>query len=253
MKTKDAHTLLQQHHPKAIQKRLSQPPKSQHISDAVLGGIDGCVTTFAVVSGTLGAGFPKSVALVLGVANLLADGFSMAISNYEAVKAHGEFVDSVVQIEEEHIDKVPAGEREEIRQIFRQKGFSGKVLEQITSTITQDRQLWVQTMLAEEYGIQNISLNPWRSAMTTFTSFFVVGLVPLIPFLLPQLAIKNQFILSACLACLMFFLIGMMKSLVFSKPVFLSGLRTLLTGGSAATIAFIAGYILRKFFDVAGA
>lgn len=77
-------SLVRQHRPAAIRARLKQPYRPQYTSDAVLGGIDGCVTTFAVVSGVLGAGFTATVALILGFANLIADGFSMAISNFEA-------------------------------------------------------------------------------------------------------------------------------------------------------------------------
>ena len=84
MKTKA--NLQQEHQPENIAQRLKQPPKTQNVSDAVLGGIDGCVTTFAVVAGATGAGFSPMVAITLGFANLFADGFSMAISNYEAIK-----------------------------------------------------------------------------------------------------------------------------------------------------------------------
>ncbi|NIP71623.1 MAG: hypothetical protein GWO16_00680, partial [Gammaproteobacteria bacterium] len=69
-----------EHHPEAIRRRLNGGSGGQSLPDAILGGIDGCVTTFAVVSGAFGAGFSATVALVLGFANLLADGFSMAIS-----------------------------------------------------------------------------------------------------------------------------------------------------------------------------
>ncbi|MDA3807356.1 MAG: VIT1/CCC1 transporter family protein, partial [Thiomicrorhabdus sp.] len=89
---KISHAALEsEHRPEAIAERLKRPPQSQNISDAVLGGIDGCVTTFAVVSGAFGAGFSPAVALILGLANLIADGFSMAVSNYEASKAQRDF------------------------------------------------------------------------------------------------------------------------------------------------------------------
>jgi VIT1/CCC1 family predicted Fe2+/Mn2+ transporter len=89
--------LIQEHQAETIKKRLQQLPKSQNISDAILGGIDGCVTTFAVVSGTIGAGLPSTIAVILGFANLLADGFSMGISDYEAQKAELEYIASVRQ------------------------------------------------------------------------------------------------------------------------------------------------------------
>ena len=86
--------LVREHRPDAIKERLKHSTASRHTSDAVLGGIDGCVTTFAIVSGAVGANFSPAVVLVLGCANLIADGFSMAISNYEAIKAQQEFKES---------------------------------------------------------------------------------------------------------------------------------------------------------------
>ena len=246
----DHEQLRLEHHPDAIKTRLQKSAKSQHISDAVLGGIDGCVTTFAVVSGSVGAGFPASVALILGFANLIADGFSMAVSNYESIKAQQEFVDGIRRAEHEHIDKVPEGEREEIRQIFEKKGFTGEVLDEIVKTISQDRHLWVETMLTEEHGIQKAGPTPWKSAAATFAAFIVVGTMPLIPFLVPALDMQLQFVLSACAAGVMFFSIGMLKSLVFALPVFTSGLRTLLTGGAAAVLAYLTGYLLRTVLGI---
>ncbi len=250
MKHREHARLVADHHPEAIAARLGQPSSNQTVSDAVLGGIDGCVTTFAVVAGSVGAGFSTSVALVLGFANLFADGFSMAISNFEAIQAQREFADSVREIERRHIDLVPDGEREEIRQIFAQKGFSGEVLEQIVTTITDDQELWVETMLAEEYGIQAQGLSPWKSGATTFAAFLLVGAVPLLPFLHMGWDMQQKFILSTGLAAIMFFAIGTGKSLVFGKPVVLSGLRTLLTGGIAAGLAFATGYVLRELFGI---
>ena len=252
MKKVSIEQLNREHHPEVIRQRLQQPQKSQSISDAVLGAIDGCVTTFAVVSGAVGAGFPARVALILGFANLVADGFSMAISNYESSKAQQEYVDSIREMEEHHIALVPDGEREEIRQIFRNKGFEGEILESIVDTLSDDKQLWVETMLAEEHGIQKDDSNPWFSAGVTFAAFVLVGTVPLLPFLSATLPMLDQFAISAALSGLMFFMIGMLKSLVFGQPFMLSGVRTLLTGGTAAGLAFFTGYLLREFLGVVG-
>lgn len=242
--------LAEEHLPEAIRERLKSPAKQNAISDAVLGGIDGCVTTFAVVSGVVGAGFSPSVALVLGFANLIADGFSMAISNYESIKAAGEFIQSVRVSEQEHIDKIPIGEREEIRQIFKKKGFSGEVLEKIVDTISADRRLWIDTMLTEEHGVQKIGRDPVKAGITTFGSFIVVGSIPLMPFMVTGIEKGSQFTFSACLAAIMFFSVGAMKSRLISKPVFRSGMGTLLTGGAAATLAFLVGYLLGEIFGI---
>jgi VIT1/CCC1 family predicted Fe2+/Mn2+ transporter len=242
--------LVEEHDPQAIRERLQRPLKQNIISDAVLGGIDGCVTTFAVVSGVVGAGLSPAVALVLGFANLLADGFSMAVSNYESIRAEAEYIQSVRASEQEHIDRIPAGEREEIRQIFTSKGFSGEVLDRIVATICADRRLWIDTMLTEEHGVQTLTRDPLRAALTTIVAFVVVGSFPLLPFMLPGLEQGKQFILSTCLAAIMFFAVGAMKSRVFSRPMLRAGAGTLLTGGTAAALAFTVGYVLHELFGI---
>lgn len=243
--------LIREHQPEMIRQRLSQGPKRQNISDAVLGGIDGCITTFSVVSGSVGAGFPSSVAVTLGFANLLADGFSMAISNYESSKAALEHIDSIRKTEERHIDEIPEGEREEVRQIYEAKGFSGELLEKIVNVITANKSIWLEVMLAEEHGISKIIPRPSISAAVTFLAFISVGAIPLLPYVSSSLETDQQFLMSAFLAGIMFFLIGMLKSLVLAKPVFISGVRTLLTGGTAAALAYFTAHFLREIMNVA--
>lgn len=251
MKSADEKELIREHHPEMIRKRLSREPDRQNIPDAVLGGIDGCVTTFAVVSGSVGAGFPSSVAVILGFANLFADGFSMAISNYESSKAEQEFIESIKKSEEIHIDEIPEGEREEVRQIFKAKGFKEDILEKIVETITTDRRIWLETMLMEEHGISKTTPRPWQSGWVTFIAFISVGTIPLMPYLVSPMEMNQQFMTSAFLAGTMFFLIGMLKSLALAKPAFLSGVRTLSTGGAAAALAYFTAYFLREIFNIA--
>lgn len=248
MKKTSLDTLHRQHQSDAIARRLGAQVQPRYIGDAVLGAIDGCVTTFAVVAGAVGAGFPASVALIMGFANLLADGFSMAVSNYEAVRAVHDFRETARLTEEDHIERIPEGEREEIRQIFARKGFAGQTLEAIVETICQDSTLWVETMLNEEYGLQQAPPAPRVSATITFGAFILAGSLPLLPLFFADLDMQRQFLISAGLAALVFFSIGMLKSLVFAKPLLRSGLNTLLTGGAAASIAFLAGYLLQQLF-----
>ena len=246
-----AHDEIQRdHQPDAIRRRLNTTPQSQQFPDAVLGGIDGCVTTFAIVSGSVGAGFPPSIALILGAANLVADGFSMAVSNYESVATAKEHAARLRRMEEEHIDIVPLGEREEIRQIFAQKGFTGTILETVVDTVCRDRELWVETMMVEEHGLGKAAYRPFKSALTTFFAFLLVGAIPLIPFVIHSLAIETQFMISALLAAIAFFLIGALKGVILQQAIYVSGLRTLLMGGAAASMAYFIGYALRELVGI---
>jgi VIT1/CCC1 family predicted Fe2+/Mn2+ transporter len=244
--------LIRQHAPDAVAARLKRNRPRHNVSDAVLGGVDGCITTFAIVTGAVGAGFPPHVSLILGIAKLFADGLSMAVSNYESIKAHNDFIDAVRREEERHIEHVPEGEREEIRQIFAQKGFADAALEHIVATITADRRLWIETMLAEEHGLHGPHPNPLKSGAVTFVAFVLIGVIPLLPLLITTLSVPTQLYASLVLAAAVFFAIGSLKSLVFGQPAVKSGLATLLTGGAAAGIAYAVGYLLRSAFGVTG-
>lgn len=244
--------IRRRHSPELIRLRLQRAPRSETVSDAVLGGIDGCVTTFAIVAGVVGAGLPPGVAVILGFANLLADGFSMGVSNFESHRSRREYLDSIRREEARHIDLVPEGEREEIRQIFAVKGFDGEVLDTIVATITRDRELWIETMIAEEHGLQTGPTRPLLSGVVTFAAFVGVGAMPLLPFLRSSAEAVDNFVISSAIAGIMFFLIGVAKSAVFDRPRVAAGIRSLLTGGAAAGLAFYTGYLLRQVFGLSG-
>lgn len=121
-----------------------------HFDDFIYGSIDGAVTTFAIVAGVVGAGLSPGIILILGFANLFADGFAMAAANYQATKAKMEFIDMKQKQEEWEIDNMRDQEKEEIRTIYREKGFKGQLLEDIVRIITSRRKIWVDTMMREE-------------------------------------------------------------------------------------------------------
>jgi VIT1/CCC1 family predicted Fe2+/Mn2+ transporter len=240
--------LEETHRPAAIHRRLAEQRRHSYLGDAVLGGIDGCVTTFAVVAGAVGGGFTSLVVVVLGFANLLADGFSMAVSNYQGTKSQRELVEEARREEERHIAHIPEGEREEIRQIFAAKGFEGEVLASIVEGITQDRRLWVDTMLTEELGLQLDGPKPLQAGLATFGAFLLVGFFPLIPFLISGLSLETTFLLSSVTAALAFFGIGVGKGLVLGRAALKAGLETLLIGGAAAILAYLVGAWLQHVF-----
>lgn len=247
----DRRALHASHTPAAVARRLDGDTTPKSTGDAVLGGIDGCVTTLAVVAGVYGAGMSATAAFVLGCANLLADGFSMAVSNYEAVRTEHDRRARLREIEQRHIDAVPEGEREEIRQIFRGKGFEGETLERVVDVITRDREVWVETMLAEEYGLQREDRDPLRAALVTFGAFVAVGAAPLLAFLIPAIAVGTRFTISAALGAVMFFAIGMLKGTRPGETRVGAGFKTLLTGGAAASLAFVVGRGLNALMGVA--
>ncbi len=241
-------SLEAEHTPDTIRTRLGERRGQSHVGDAVLGGIDGCVTTFSVVAGAVGAGFESQVIVILGIANLLADGLSMALSNYSGTKVHRDELKQARRNEDRQIEEIPEGERAEVEEIYRRKGFQGETLDKIVQVITSDRQVWIETMLAEELHLQVEQRNPWRAALATFVAFLAVGLIPLLPYVVPLLAAEQAFRVSAVLTAAGFALIGAAKGIVLQRRVLRSTVETLLTGTAAAVIAYSVGYLLRSAF-----
>ena len=237
-----------EHSPDAIRERLEAGPSHNYLRDWIYGGIDGAVTTLAVVTGVAGAQLSNWVVLVLGFANLFADGFSMAASNYLGTKAEQDDWRRLERIEHRHIELEPEGEREEVRQIFERKGFEGAELERIVELITSNRERWVSTMLMDEYGLPQSVRSAWKAAFSTFTAFLICGLVPLLPYLFGTSA--HSLALSAGLTGLVFFAIGSIKSRWSTASWWRSGLTTFLVGAIAASLAYLVGVILRTVFGV---
>ncbi|MEK6876723.1 MAG: VIT1/CCC1 transporter family protein [Nanoarchaeota archaeon] len=219
-----------------------------YIGDFVYGAIDGSVTTFAVVSGVAGAALSANIVIILGLANLFADGFSMAIGNYLSSKSDIEFIQRERKREEWEIEHYPKGEVEEIRQIYREKGFRGKDLERAVKIITSNKDVWTDTMMKSELRLIEDQISPLKKGAVTFISFLLIGSVPLMPYFLSfsSGAIKSiVYPLSVIMTFIAFFFIGSAKVFVTKKNWLLSGIETLLIGGAAAIIAYTIGYFLR--------
>lgn len=243
-----AGSLKGQHTADAIRDRLAGDRRPSLLRDAIYGAIDGTVTTFAVVAGVAGAQLSERVVIILGVANLLADGFSMAVSNFLGTRAAIQQRAQARRDEERHIELVPEGEREEVRQILATKGFAGRQLEEAVDVITADRRVWVDTMMQDELGYAGDAPDPLRSAMATMAAFLVVGFLPLAIYVADLLVpgrIPAPFAWSAGLTAVGFLVIGLLKARFVGQSRIRGALETLFVGGAAAALAFAVGVLLQ--------
>jgi VIT1/CCC1 family predicted Fe2+/Mn2+ transporter len=209
----------------------------------VNGGIDGTVTTFAVVAGVAGAELSARIILILGAANLIADGFSMAASNYSATRAEMQELNRLRRMEERHIDLYPDGEREEVRQILFAKGFRDGELERAVEITTGSREIWLNTMLSDEHGQPSFVRSPFQAGLFTFLAFVLCGFIPLLPYVVNFPASLQT---SAVLSGFVFFTIGSLKSRWAGVDWLRSGSETFLIGSLAAGLAYAAGYFLKS-------
>jgi len=162
---------------------------AKYLPEFVYGGIDGAITTFAVVSGVLGASLSASIVLILGFANLIADGFSMAVSSYFSTKSRND--------------------------------------------------------------VNNKRANALKSALVTFTAFFMIGFIPLISFVLAALTgntyiAENQFYYSIFLTLIALGIVGFHEGDISNKSKVKSSIQTITVGGVAASLAFITGYLIKN-------
>jgi VIT1/CCC1 family predicted Fe2+/Mn2+ transporter len=246
---KQKEKLEAEHHPEEIHKRISGQD-NDYLGDAILGAVDGGVTTFGVIAGAVGGGFGGQVIIILGFAKLVADGFSMAVSNFLRARSQHERIEEARESERHHIRHVPEGERREIRQIFAHKGFEGKILDRIVETLTDDEEQWVDIMLSEELGLPRQAPNPLAAAGSTFGAFLLVGFIPLLPFIWPGLDLQRAFWISGIITGVAFLGVGFLKGLALKRPILNSSIQTLLTGGGAAALAYVVSYWLRQRYGV---
>ncbi len=221
----------------------------QYLGEIVYGGIDGSVTTFAVVAGATGAHLDSSVVIILGLANLVADGFSMGVGSFLSAKSNKQQYEKVKQKEYWEIENLRESEVQDIRDIFKAKGFEGELLERVVEKITENNDHWVDIMMKHELEMVPDSRKLFAIGTATFISFGIVGFIPLSIYILDykyELEV-NLFLISSVLTFIAFIVIGFLKSYV-TKTNWVRGIiETLLLGIAAAALAYLAGVFLEKW------
>ena len=222
-------------------KKAPSRSASIYLRDWVYGGIDGAVTTFAVVAGVAGASLSTSIVLILGFANLVADGFSMAAGSYSSSRTEGEQYDRILAETHRRIHSDPESQKAVLGRALAAKGFGGRQLDEAVETITANDIDWANTLMIEVDGLAPILRRPMLAALNTYGSFLVFGIVPLLPYLF-----SLGFLASSIMTAIAFFAIGSLKSLWTGRTWWRSGLGTLAIGALAAAIAYLVGYGLQS-------
>jgi len=221
--------------------------QGQYIKSLIYGGLDGIITTFAVVAGVAGASLSPGVVLILGFANLFADGLSMAIGDYLSTKAENEYIRAERRRELWEVDHYPEGERREMVELYQEKGIGREDAETVVGVLSKHREAWVSIMMVEELGIVESGQSPLRNALVTFVSFALFGFVPLLAYVvfrfLPALQ-GETFWVSCALTGLTLFTLGALKVRITGRGWLASGLEMLLVGGLAAAAAYGIGLAL---------
>ncbi len=256
-KRKDARLSAEAHDPARIAASLAHASREEHggggseyLGSMVYGGLDGIITTFAVVSGVAGAELPAGIILILGLANLFGDGFSMATGAFLSAKSDQEFYERERERENWEVEHFPEGERVELFELYRAQGYPDEDAAALVEIKSRDPKRWVDAMMVEELNLLPSNSKPILEALTTFGSFLIAGAVPLLvyladlmfPFSLDQ---QTAFYVSTGLSGLALFGLGASKVFVTQRNALRSGFEMLAVGGLAAAVAYGVGALLK--------
>lgn len=218
--------------------------RASGLADVILGGQDGLVNVLGVILGVAAATSDTRIVLVAGLAATFAESISMGAVAYTSTLAESSFYESEREREYRHIARVPNLEREEIYDIYQQKGFGGDMLDTIVDTITADKDVWVQIMMAEEHQLAPTSRrHALRAALIVGLSAFFGSLIPLLPFAV--LSVQTSIFVSILLSALTLFLVGAYKARVTVGHPGKSGLEMAIIGTVSALAGYVVGLLLK--------
>jgi len=254
---RDAKASAQAHGKKEIEMDVKGSSPESHqksgefIKSVVLGGLDGIVTTFAVVSGATGGGLGIEVILVLGFSNILADALSMGVGDALSSKAEQEYILAEKDRETWEMENYPEGEIQEMIDIFTKKGMTKVDSELIIRKYAEYPDLFVEFMMNFELDlpIPNEDDNPWKHGLVTFCSFVFFGLFPLLGYAVlytTSISESDLFIISCNVSAIMFFILGAVKTKFSKKKWYYGGIEILVMGSSTAAVSYLVGFLVER-------
>ena len=228
-------------------KEISEPrhmephlKESSSIRDFVFGFGDGVNTSLGIAAGVGGADASSNIIILAALVAMFTGAKAMAVQNYLAVKSHRDLLKSEIDREIWEIENKPEDERQEIEDIYKAKGFSGKDLEMIVNKITSDKKVWLDTMLNEELNLNlEIAGHPLKSALRMFGSFLVGGILPIIPFFFAEGYVPLFIAIGISLSTS--FVVGAVKSKMAQTSIIKGGIEMAGLGTGIALIGFGIG------------
>ncbi|MET8334746.1 VIT1/CCC1 transporter family protein [Streptosporangium canum] len=208
---------------------------------SVFGAMDGLVSNFALIAGVAGGTASTRVIVLAGVAGLAAGAFSMAGGEYVSVASQRELALAEIDVERRELERHPEAEQAELAQLYESRGVEPGVAAEVARQISQDPEKALEVHARAELGVTPEDLpSPRIAALSSFLSFSVGAILPLLPYLLGVTSLVS----SAVISCLALFGAGALVSRVTARSWWYSGLRQLAVGAVAAALTFGLGHLL---------
>jgi predicted membrane protein (TIGR00267 family) len=214
--------------------------QSNWLRDVILGGQDGLVNILGIILGVIAGGGSDTVLLAAGFAAAITESISMGAVGYTSSISERDYYQAERAREATEIGTMPEAERQEIRDIYASKGFTGELLEGVVDTITANRETWLATMMDEELHLQPVqSRDILRTAVVVGIATLIGHLIPLLPFMF--LSRTPALVLAILLSAVALFGVGAYTAVSLVGDWRRSGLKFLAIGLGAAAIGFVVG------------
>ncbi len=224
----------------------------RRLRDIILGGQDGLVNILGLVLGVAAATQSVRVIFVAGLAATFSESIAMGGVAYTSALADRDYYLAQRAREEREVQGIPDKEREEVREIFREKGLHGELLERVVQEITSDRETWIQVMMSDELHLSPVVARGLVGrALLTGVSTLIGSLIPLIPFVfvpLGLLSVGAATLIALPLCAAVLFGVGAYKAVTLVGDWRISGLQMLLIG----MVSAFAGYLIGRLLGVGG-
>ncbi len=239
-RTNDSHHDAHHYH-----SRHDPHRQASGLSNVILGGQDGLVNVLGVILGVAAATQDARIVLAAGMAATFAESVAMGAVAYTSTVADQEFYESEREREHRHIENVPHLEEQEIREIYQRKGFEGELLERIVAKITEDKDVWVNVMLAEEHQLAPTTrMEAAKAAIIVGLSALIGSFIPLFPFFFVPVVTGIWF--SLVVSALALFGFGAYKAKRTIGHPMKSGAEMFVIGMASAAV----GYAVGLFFKI---
>ena len=215
------------------------------LRDVILGGQDGLVNILGIVLGIIAGGGSRTVLLAAGFAAAITESISMGAVGWTSALSERDHSQAERAKEAHEIEADPDAERDEVRDIYASKGFSGDLLERVVATITANREAWLGTMMDEELHLRPVqSPDIFRSAVVITVATLIGHLIPLLPFTF--LAQTPAIITAVALSALVLFGVGVYEAVSMVGDWRKKGLQMVVIGLGAAGIGFLIGNLFHS-------
>ena len=237
---------------------MSMPPRHQHLNNGgllasirelVFGLEDSLVSTLGVVVG-IGAGTDDpGVVILSGIVLVVVEALSMSAGSFLSSKSHREMLEQAVREERQEIETEPERETDELRAMYRSRGFDPAEVEILVRRITGDKKLWLEEMIAKELKIGALELEgPKQSALVMFFAYLAGGVIPVLPYAF--FAVPRASIVASALTVTALFFVGVGKARATGTNMLRSGLEMVLVSASAAGVGYLIGKLVGAYFGI---